>query len=65
MISRMRVLSAHRTIACADKVMHITLETYSAPNKTIPELSDLIRGGTGIDPLKDFGEVRDELRTRY
>lgn len=66
MISRMRILSSPRTIDCADKVMRITLETYAAPNKTIPELSDLIKGGTGIDPLKEFGEAaRQELQTRF
>jgi hypothetical protein len=66
MISRMRILSTHRTIECADNVMHLTLATYSAPNKTIPELSELIRGGASIDPLKEFGEAaREELQTRF
>ena len=32
-------------------------------NKTMRELHDLIKSGTGIDPLKDFSEAaRDELR---
>jgi hypothetical protein len=63
MISRMRVLSSRRTIACADQVMHVTIRTYPAPNRTIEELDKLIRSGAGIDPLKEFSEAaRDELR---
>ncbi len=62
MISRMRVMSAPHTIACADKIMLTTIETYFAPNKTIAELHDVMKSGTGIDPLKEFGEAaREEL----
>lgn len=36
---------------------------YFAPNKTVRELHELMKSGTGIDPLKDFSEAaRDELR---
>ena len=64
MISTMRIQSSPRVVACADKVMHATIETYLAPNKTIRELDELVRSGTYIDPLKDFSEAaRDELRT--
>ena len=63
MISRMRVLSSLQTIACADKVMQITMETYAEPNKTISELGELIKRGGGVDPLKEFSEAaRKELR---
>jgi hypothetical protein len=63
MISRMRVLSSQRTIECADKIMRITMATYSAPNKTIHELGELIKNGAGIDPLKEFSEAaREESR---
>jgi hypothetical protein len=64
MISRMRVMSLPRTIACAEKVMRVTIDTYFAPNKTIHELHDeLTKSATAIDPLKDFSEAaRDELR---
>ena len=63
MISRMRVLSSARTIACAQKVMEATVDTYFAPNKTVHELREVIKSGDGIDPLKDFSEAaRDELR---
>ncbi len=63
MISRMRVMSAPRTIACADAIMRATLDTYFAPNKTLRDLQELMKSGTGIDPLKDFSEAaRQELR---
>jgi len=63
MISRMRVLCPPRTVACAEKILVATIETYDAPNKTIPELPELVKSGVGIDPLKDFAEAaREELR---
>jgi hypothetical protein len=63
MISRMRVLCLPQTIACADKIMLTTIDTYFAPNKTIRELNDVIKSGEGIDPLKEFSEAaREELR---
>jgi hypothetical protein len=63
MISRMRVLSSARAVACAQKVVEATVDTYFAPNKTIRELRELIRSGGGIDPLKDFSEAaREELQ---
>lgn len=64
MISRMRVLSSERTIACADRIMHVTMETYRAPNKTVVEINELIKSGADIDPLKEFSlAARDELRS--
>ncbi len=65
MISRMRVLSFPRTVACAEKIVSATLDTYFAPNKTIRELHALMKSGATIDPLKDFSEAaREELRVR-
>jgi hypothetical protein len=62
MISRMRVLSQARTVACAQKVVEATVDTYFAPNKTIRELRELMKSGAGIDPLKEFSEAaREEL----
>ena len=60
MISRMRVLSAPRTIAAADKVMLSIIDAYFAPNRSIRELRDLIKSGAYIDPLKEFGEAARE-----
>lgn len=62
MISRMRLMSLPRTVACAEKVMDTTLATYFAPNKTLRELHELTKSEVGIDPLKDFSEAaREEL----
>jgi hypothetical protein len=52
MISRMRVHSLPRTVACADEIMRATIDTYFAPNKTIRELRELMKSGAGIDPHK-------------
>jgi hypothetical protein len=62
MISRMRILCLGRTVACAEQVMLATTNAYAAPNKTTPELQQLMKSGMGIDPLKDFAEAsRDDL----
>jgi len=63
LVSRMRVFCSPETVAGADQVMRVTIDTYFAPNKTVRELRDLIQTGTAIDPLKDFSEAaRKELR---
>lgn len=63
MVSRMRILCAPETVAGADQVLRITIDTYFAPNRTMRELRDLIQAGAAIDPLKDFSEAaRQELR---
>jgi hypothetical protein len=64
LISRMRVLSAPRTVASADKLMLTIIDAYFTPNRSLRELRDLIKAGTGIDPLKDFSEAaREEVGT--
>jgi hypothetical protein len=66
MVSRMRAFSLPRTVTRAEQVMLTTIETYALPNKSIPELSELMKDGTGVDPLKDFAEsVRAELLGRH
>jgi hypothetical protein len=63
MVSRMRVQSSI-TVGSAEKVMKATLDTYFAPNKTVSEVHEMMKSGTGIDPLKDFSDAaREELRT--
>jgi hypothetical protein len=59
MVSRMRVQSTPATIACAEKVMMLTIATFLSPNKTIMEHYELLKTGTGseIDPLKEFSEA--------
>jgi|SRR5580658_2419355 hypothetical protein len=60
LLSRMRILSAPRIVACADKIMLTIIDTYFAPNRSVRELRDLIKAGAGIDPLKDFSEAARE-----
>jgi hypothetical protein len=63
MISRMRIVSSPRTIECADKIMLTIVDTYFSPNRSVRELRDLVRVGSGVDPLRDFSEVaREEMR---
>jgi hypothetical protein len=64
LISRMRVVSEPRTVACADKVMLSIIDTFFSPNQSVRELRDLIKAGAaGIDPLREFAEAaRDEVR---
>jgi hypothetical protein len=63
LISRMRVVSLPRTVACAEKILDAIIGTYLAPNKTIHEMHELMKSGAGIDPLKDFSEAaREELQ---
>ncbi len=61
MISRMRVMSSPNIVARAERALLETTDTYFEPNLTVPELRELIRNGTGVDPLKNFAEaVRQE-----
>lgn len=64
MVCRMRVQSSPNTVACAEKVMDMTIHTYLAPNRTIKELNELLgKDKSEIDPLKEFSEAaRADLR---
>jgi hypothetical protein len=64
MISRMRVLSSTTTVQNADKVARMIVNTYLAPNKTFPELRDMVNSGA-IDPLRDFSEASREDLQRF
>jgi hypothetical protein len=62
LISRMRVLSSSGVVEKAESVVHTIVETYCAPNKTSPELRELMNSHA-IDPLRAFSEeCRDELQ---
>src|SRR5438552_12473971 len=50
MISRMRVLSSPKTVENAERVARMIVDTYLAPNKTFPELRDMVNRGA-LDPL--------------
>ncbi len=65
MISRMRAISSSNIVACAERVLLETTGAYFEPNRTVPELRELIRSGTGVDPLKDFAEAVREERWQF
>jgi hypothetical protein len=56
MISEMRVISPRNTVESADKVARLIVNTYRAPNKTFPELEDMVNRGA-IDVLQTFSEA--------
>ena len=64
LISRMRVLCSAQLVGSADRVMGLIVDTYFGPNRTVRELRDLVKSGSGIvDPLKEFGDAaRQELQ---
>src|SRR5215471_19808599 len=63
MISMMRVVSPLTTVQTADKVARMIVNTYLIPNKTFPELRDMVNSGA-MDPLRDFSEAcREEFQS--
>ena len=50
LISQMHVLSTSAVVEKAEAVVHMIVQTYCSPNKTVPELRELISSRT-IDPL--------------
>jgi len=62
MMSLMRMISSTRIVQDADKVIRTIINTYTGPNRTFPELRDMVNSG-GIDLLRDFSEAcRDEIQ---
>jgi hypothetical protein len=59
MISRMRAFSPAKIVENADKVARMIVNNYLVPNKTFPELCDMVNSGA-IDPLRDFSEACGE-----
>jgi hypothetical protein len=62
MVSRMRVLAMPRSVASAEKLMLVIIDTYFQPNKTIRDLHEMMKTRRGVDPLWEFSDAaRDEL----
>ena len=62
LINRMRVLSRTDVVESAEAVVQTIVETYFAPNKTFPQLRELMNSHA-IDPLRAFSEIcRAELQ---
>jgi hypothetical protein len=63
LISQMRVVSSSAVVEKAVAVVKMIIDTYFAPNKTFPELRELI-DSDAIDLLRPFSEeCRAELQT--
>ena len=67
-ISQMRILSSPTVMASAEKVQRKILDTYLEPDKSFPELRELVRiNGDSFDLLREFSEACreefDALRT--
>lgn len=62
LVSRMRVLSSSAVVEKAEAVVRMIVDTYFAPNRTFPELRDLLRSNA-TDPMRAFSEeCRTELQ---
>ena len=55
-ISRMRIMSSPNVVDSADQIVRAIVDTYLAPNKTFPELRDMLNNGS-IDLLRNFSEA--------
>ena len=65
LLSKIRMTSNADIVESAEAVIGTILRTYSCPNKSTPELQDLVLSRTFVDPLLAFSEVcRDELGNR-
>jgi hypothetical protein len=62
-IGRMRILSSPTVIASAEKVRRKILDTYLEPDKSFPELRELVRTNEeSVDLLRDFSAAcREEF----
>jgi|ERR1700722_3156698 hypothetical protein len=61
LISRMRVLSSSPVIEAADAVVRMIIDTYFTPNKTFPQIREMVNSHY-VDPLRAFSEqCRAEL----
>jgi hypothetical protein len=64
LVSKMRVLSAPRIVANADRVVRVIIETYLAPNKTFRDVVEIL-DNEAMNPLREFSHAcREELRGR-
>jgi hypothetical protein len=65
LVSRTRVISSPAVTLKAEAVVRMIVETYLAPNRTAPELRELL-SRNAIDPLHAFSEeCRAELQALH
>lgn len=64
LLNRIRLSASEAVLKEADRILRWITEQYFSPNLSIEEMRALIRSGSGVDPLKLFGEAcRDELKS--
>lgn len=67
-IDRMRLLSSPEVVATAEVIGHKILDTYLQPNRTFPELREMVISGS-IDLLAGFSRAcraeLAEMRSQY
>ena len=65
LVSRMRITSSSRIIACAERITSSATDAYFMPNRSIRELHEMIKSDSdAVDPLREFSELaREELQT--
>ena len=60
-IGQMRILSSAKVIAIADQIGRKVLDTYLQPNKSLPDLMEMVRSKS-FDFLRDFSDAcREEF----
>jgi hypothetical protein len=52
----MRILSSPKVVESADQIARKIVDTYLAPNKTFPELREMVSSGS-LDLLRDFSDA--------
>ncbi len=57
MVRRMRVFAMPRSVASAEKLMLVIIDTYFQPNKTIRDLHEMMKTRGGVDPLWEFSDA--------
>ena len=58
-IGQMRIFSSAKVIAIADQIALKILDTYLQPNKSLPDLMEMVRSKS-FDLLRDFSEACHE-----
>jgi hypothetical protein len=62
LIGRMRIVSSSAVVVSAEAVMRMILDTYFTPNRTFPQLREMMNSHA-VDPLRSFSEgCRAELQ---
>ncbi len=56
MVGRTRVLAMPRSVASAEKLMLVIIDTYFQPNKTIHDLHEMMKTRGAVDPFREFAK---------